>query len=147
MPRLRIRHAALVLSLSVVAAALPTSAALANMPPARVPRLAVDPVGDYEWSLTMAAMQNTQVSGTLSITRKDSTLTATLTSDHTDGDIPAKSVTQSGDTVTVVSEGDFGQFTVVIDFSGSEPTATFKFAGQEGTADQGPMSIKKLDKK
>ena len=147
MSRLRTRHGAILFAFAIGASALPASAALASTPPVRAPRVAVDPVGDYEWSLTMTAMQNTQVAGTLSITRKDSTLSATITSDHTDGDIPARSVTQSGDTVTVVSEGDFGQFTVVIDFSQPEPTAAFKFVGQDGTTDHGPMSFKRVDKK
>ncbi len=146
----RIRHAALLLALSA-AIVLPSAAALASnvpgVPPVPSRRAAVDPVGQYQWSLTMAAMQNTQVTGTVTITRKDSTLSGTLTSDHTNGDMPAKSVTQDGNKVTVVTEGDFGQFTLVIDFSEAEPTGTFKFVGQDGTADQGPASIKRLDKK
>ncbi|HVX39296.1 MAG TPA: hypothetical protein VHB25_06950 [Gemmatimonadaceae bacterium] len=146
----RIRHVALSLSLTAAAVAVPASAALASRPPvraARLARVAVDPVGDYQWSLTMAAMQNTQIAGTLSITRKDSALAATLTSDHTDGELAASSVTQEGDTVTVVTNGDFGQFTLLIDFSQQEPAASFKFVGQDGTADQGPVSLKRVDKK
>ena len=150
MSRPPLRHAGLLLALcttAAAAAALPASAAPANVQPASQPRVAVDPVGDYEWSLTMAALQNTQVNGTLSITRKDSTLAATLTSDHSDGEIVATSVGQDGTKVTVASEGDFGQFTLVIDFSGQEPTASFKFTGQDGSADQGPAAIKRIVKK
>lgn len=148
MTRTSIRHAALFLSLAAIPMALPASAARASTPPATARRAAVDPVGQYQWSLTMAAMQNTQVAGTLAITRKDSTtLAATLTSDHSDGDIVAKSVTQDGNKVTVAAEGDFGQFTLVIDFSEQEPSATFKFVGQDGTSDSGPVSIKRTDKK
>ena len=142
----RTRLAALILSLSTVAAVLP-GIAYASTPVSHAAHTAPDPVGQYQWSLTMAAMQNTQVSGTLTITRKDSTLSATLTSDHTDGELPAKSVTQDGNKVTVVSEGDFGQFTVVIDLSDAEPTGSFKFVSQDGQTDEGPVAIKRVDKK
>ena len=142
----RTRLAALILSLSTVAAVLP-GIAYASTPISHTARTAPDPVGQYQWSLTMAAMQNTQVSGTLTITRKDSTLSATLTSDHTDGELPAKSVTQDGNKVTVVSEGDFGQFTVVIDLSDAAPTGSFKFVSQDGQTDEGPVAIKRVDKK
>jgi hypothetical protein len=147
MTRPRLHHAGLLLALCTAAAARPASTPRASVPPASRQHVAVDPVGEYEWSLTMAALQNTQVNGTLSISRKDSTLTATLTSDHSDGEIVAKSVGQDGNKVTVASEGDFGQFTLVIDFSGQEPTASFKFTGQDGSADQGPATIRRVEKK
>jgi hypothetical protein len=149
MPRSSLRPARLLLGLSVAAAAmaLPASTAGARVPPASQSRIAVDPVGNYEWSLTMTALQNTEVNGTLSITRKDSTLAATLTSDHSDGEIVARSVSQDRNKVTVASEGDFGEFTLVIDFGGQEPTASFKFVGQDGSADQGPVTIKRVEKK
>lgn len=142
----RIRHTAAVLLLAS-AAIVPAAVARASTPVPPAQRSAPDPVGYYEWSLTMAAMQNTQVSGTLTITRKDSTLAATITSDHTDGELPAKSVTQDGNKVTVVSEGDFGQFTVVIDLSAQEPTGTYKFVAPDGSGDSGTLAIKRVDKK
>ena len=142
----RIPRAAFCLVLGVIVLPLAASVTHAGTPVVTGQRAAPDPVGNYEWSLTMATMQNTQVNGTLSITRTDSALAATLTSDNYDGKIAAKSVTQDGDTVTVVAEGDFGWFTLVLDFSEQEPRASFKYVGPNGETDQGPVSIKRVNK-
>ena len=106
-------------------------------------RVAVDPVGSYEWSLVMTSMDNTTVTGTMNVTRKDSTLSATLTSDHSDGELTASSVKLDGDRLTVVTNGDFGQFTVNVDFRADSLEGTFHFVGQDGSAADGPMSIKR----
>ena len=105
--------------------------------------LAVDPVGSYVWSLVMTSMDNTAVSGTLTVTRKDTTLSATMTSDHSDGELTASSVKLDGDRLTVVTNGDFGQFTVNVDFRTDSLEGTFHFVGQDGSAADGPLSIKR----
>jgi hypothetical protein len=109
-------------------------------------RVAVDPVGSYEWSLVMASMDNTSITGTLKVTRTDSTLAATLTSDHSDGELPASSVKLDGNRLTVVSNGDFGAFTVYINFKDDSLDGTFHFVGQDGSAADGPLSIKRSAK-
>jgi len=136
-----------VLSLSTthVVAAAPVPPAVSALS-ALGSRVAVDPVGSYEWSLVMASMDNTPVSGTLTVTRKDSTLAATLTSDHTDGELAANSVKLDGNRLTVVSNGDFGEFTVNIEFKDDSLDATFHFVGQDGSAADGPMTIKRTSK-
>jgi hypothetical protein len=137
----------MVLSLSStqLAAAVPAPLALRTLAPLPS-RAAVDPVGSYDWSLVMASMDNTPISGTLTVTRKDSALAATLTSDHTDGELQASSVKLDGNRLTVVSNGDFGEFTVNIEFKDDSLDATFHFVAQDGSAADGPMTIKRSAK-
>ena len=137
----------MVLSLSstqvVVAAPAPL---LLRTLPALASRIAVDPVGSYDWSLVMASMDNTPITGTLTVTRKDSALAATLTSDHTGGELQASSVKLDGNRLTVVSNGDFGEFTMNIDFKDDSLDGTFHFVAQDGSAADGPVTVKRAVK-
>lgn len=128
-----------------VASAAPVPFAVQALSPF-ASRVAVDPVGSYEWSLVMTSMDNTPVSGTLTVSRKDSALAATLTSDHTDGELAASSVKLDGNRLTVVSNGDFGEFTVNVEFKDDSLDGTFHFVGQDGSAADGPLTIKRTSK-
>lgn len=100
-----------------------------------------DPVGNYTWSFDM---QGTVVAGTLAVTRVDSGYHAVFTSDHTQGDIVAKSVTVNNDHVVISTEGDFGQFTM--DMTLTAPIqATYKLDSNDGPS-SGPLTIERVKK-
>lgn len=135
----------LTLSSTHVATAAPVPFAVRALSPL-ASRVAVDPVGSYEWSLVMVSMDNTPVTGTLKVTRTDSALAATLTSDHSDGELTASSVKLDGNRLTVVTNGDFGEFTVNVDFKDDSLDGTFHFVAQDGSAADGPLTIKRTSK-
>jgi hypothetical protein len=105
--------------------------------------MAVDPVGDYQWSFPTADFA---VNGTLSVTRKDSVLAGSFTSDQTPDATPAKNVSFDGKRLTATAVGDFGEFTVLIDIDDSGVTATYKLAQADGSVSSGPLSVKRAPK-
>ncbi len=143
MTQSRIRQGVTIaVALIAVGASAPVARAIV-LSRAPVQRVAVDPVGEYQWSMTTSGMA---VNGTLKVTRSDSTLSATVTSDQTDSPIPATSVKLDGNRLTVVASGDFGEFTIGLDFAESGLSGTYKYVNPNGAADSGPLTIKKSEK-
>ena len=127
------------LTLLVAAVSSLTAVAVAPTP---VAAQSADPVGNYTWSFDM---QGNAVKGTLAITRADSGYHAVFTSDHTDGDIVARSVTVNDNHVVISSEGDFGQFTLDMVLGTTPIQATYKLDSNDGPS-SGPITVERVEK-
>lgn len=117
-----------------------TSLAAATVAPAAAQ--SADPVGNYTWSFDM---QGNAVKGTLAVTRADSGYHAVFTSDHTQGDIVARSVTVNDNHVVISSEGDFGQFTLDMTLGTTPIQATYKLDSNDGPS-SGPITVERVEK-
>ncbi|HEX7019859.1 MAG TPA: hypothetical protein VF159_07620 [Gemmatimonadaceae bacterium] len=126
------------LTLLLAAAAFVATAPAANVAAAQ----SADPVGNYTWSFDM---QGNLVKGTLAVTRADSGYHAVFTSDHTQGDIVAKSVTVNDNHVVISSEGDFGQFTLDMTLGTTPIQATYKLDSNDGPS-SGPITVERVEK-
>ena len=103
---------------------------------------AADPVGDYTWWFDTG--DGGKVTGTLKILRTPAGYAAKLTSDRTEGENDAKSITVDGDHVVVVIVGEYGEFTMDMTMKAAAIDAVWKLVGNE-TA-QGPLTVERVKK-
>lgn len=109
---------------------------------ARAVTTAADPVGDYSWWFDTG--DGGKVTGTLKILRTSTGYAAKLTSDRTEGEGDAKSITVDGDHVVVVIVGEYGEFTMDLTMKAAAIDGVWKLVGNE-TA-QGPLNIERVKK-
>jgi hypothetical protein len=139
--RLRSSFAMLVM-LAIGIVAIPPSADARPSSIGRTARVAADPVGDYAWWFETG--DGGKITGTLKIARSSTGFTATLTSDRTEGEGAARSVTVDGDHVVVVINGEYGEFTIDMTEKPTKIDAIWKLVAND--TQQGPLNIERVKK-
>lgn len=116
----------------------------ARAPSADVESLtAADPVGSYTWNFDTG--DGGKINGTLAISKQATGYAGKLTSDRTEGELAAKSVSVDGNHVVVVAAGDFGEFTMDMVMKDPAIEATWKLVGN-GETQQGPLNVERVKK-
>jgi hypothetical protein len=104
---------------------------------------ASDPVGNYTWNFDTG--DGGKITGTMVISKPATGYAAKLTSDRTEGELAAKSVSVDGNHVVVVVVGEFGEFTMDMTMKDPAIEATWKLVAN-GETQQGPLNVERAKK-
>ncbi|HEX6630807.1 MAG TPA: hypothetical protein VF048_06935 [Gemmatimonadaceae bacterium] len=110
-------------------AAPPTATPAPAASPSVTPAAAVDPVGVYDFT---TVFEGDAVSGTITITGSPGAYRGTVSSSVTP-DMPIRSVTVRGSTITVTADSDNGELVSTFTLTGQELTGEWSLGDASGT--------------